>query len=146
MPNLNKFFVFLVLLLVVVGSILFLQGKSSEPIKFFGTIKDVKSSSIIVMGKIDKGVKDLAPLKDVEVKVTSGTEIIKTSFVRPPQTIPGELFYVDKLPKETRVADFATLKEDSKHVSIGVEITLKKSFLGKVIYEAEEIKYISPKY
>jgi len=117
------------------------NSKSSD--KFIGTIQTVKESTIIVSGSFEDEKKSVKPLYDYEIKVDSNTQIVKNSFVLP---TGGEMFEMDKLPKETSNVDFDTLKTDSQNISIGIEVTLTRNILGGVQKKAKQIIYIGPKY
>lgn len=140
----NRIIPIVVLVIVVVFAFLFVKNPREE-VKIFGNIKKVEGNTITVFGNYEKDAKDRKPLSDIKVEVNGSTKIIKTTFVKPPPLPNGEPFYVDKLPKETKEVDLATLAKDYKNAGQGVEVILLSSYFSSNNI-AREIKYIGPKY
>lgn len=129
-------------IVIVSGSFIFLNNKyNSDETKFVGTVKTVNDGEIVITGTY--GGRITSGLITESISVDSDVKITKTSFVKPKG---GEMYRVDDLPKEVFMVDFATLKNDSENVAIGMEVILKRNFYGKPVPVAEEIKYIAPKF
>lgn len=140
MSNLKKLiFVLVFFLILVVVSFYSTLGKGNV---FQGTVKSVKDNSVVVYGAYEKEVEQKKDLYEMEIKVSDGAKITRTSFF---VISEGELD-MNKVPKEVGAVDFATLKNDSENVPVGIKLILADDFWSKFVPNALEIEYIAPKY
>ncbi len=144
MSNLKKIIsIFLIVLGLVILFSVYYSSNSKKSNVFSGSIQSMDEDNLLVHGAFDDEVKSAEPLYEYTVKVDNNTKLTKNSFVKP---VGGEMFEIDKIPKEKTEVSLDVFQKDSKNVAIGLYITLKRDLFGRVTNRASEITYIAPKY
>lgn len=142
MSNTKKILLIFSVLIIITFFVFIINISVNSDLKVYGNVQEFTGDTMLLKGvySAESGKKELY---DIYIKVDKETKIQKTSFEIPKG---GDVFYVDKLPKEINMVDLTTLQKDTENVAVGIEIDLHKNLVPTSKKTAREIRYIAPKY